>query len=194
MADPITAGTGKTPSRPRPAASRRTAPAPKAPAAPAAPARTAAAAEPAPETAARPPIVPPPAAPTAPPPAAPPANVTAAPASSASAGASPAERDSQALLYGLIVVVLGFAAILIGLVVVLINVKAGSDATALLGVVTTAIAGLGGAFFGIAIGQHGTASANRDRAAAEAAKDEAQMRTIRFAANMDPSVGRRLVE
>jgi hypothetical protein len=106
---------------------------------------------------------------------------------------APAPREGQALLYGLIVVVAGFVAILVGLTLVLINVK-GSDATAILGVITTAIAGLGGAFFGVTVGQQGTASANRERAAAEAAKDAAQMRTIKFAAYMDPAVGRRLVE
>ena len=100
----------------------------------------------------------------------------------------------MALLYGLIVVVAGFAAILIALCLVLINSKVGNDATAILGVITTAIAGLGGAFFGVTVGQQGTATANKERAAAEAAKDAAQMRTIKFAAYMDPAVGRRLVE
>jgi hypothetical protein len=99
----------------------------------------------------------------------------------------------MALLYGLIVVVAGFAAILVALWLVLIN-KAGNDATAILGVIATAVAGLGGAFFGVTVGQQGTTSANRERAAAEAAKDAAQMRTIKFAAYMDPAVGRRLVE
>jgi hypothetical protein len=100
----------------------------------------------------------------------------------------------MALIYGMIVVIAGFVAILIGLFLVLLNVKAGSDATAILGMITTAIAGLGGAFFGVTVGQQGTTSANKERAAAEAAKDEAQMRTIKFAAYMDPVVGRSLVE
>jgi len=100
----------------------------------------------------------------------------------------------MALLYGLIVVVAGFAAILIALCLVLINNKVGDSATAILGIITTAIAGLGGAFFGVTVGQQGTSSANKERAAAEAAKDAAQMRTIKFAAYMDPAVGRRLVE
>jgi hypothetical protein len=77
---------------------------------------------------------------------------------------------------------------------VVLNYKTASDATAILGIVTTAIAGLGGAFFGMTIGQQGTASANKERAAAESAKDEAVKQTIRFAANMDPTVARRLVE
>lgn len=103
-------------------------------------------------------------------------------------------RELQALFYGALVVLAGFVAILIGLALVLLNIKTSSDATAMLGVITTAVAGLGGAFFGITVGQQGTASANKDRAAAEAAKDEAQMRTIRFAAHMDPAVARRLVD
>jgi hypothetical protein len=93
----------------------------------------------------------------------------------------------------MIVVVAGFITIAIGLAMVLIA-KPTSDPTAILGIVTTAIAGLGGAFFGVTVGQQGTMTANKERAAAEAAKDVAQMRTIKYAANMDPAVGRRLVE
>jgi hypothetical protein len=103
-------------------------------------------------------------------------------------------RENLQIIYGLIVVVSGFVAILIGLWLVVINYKTASDATAILGIITTAIAGLGGAFFGVAIGQQGTATANKERTAAEAGKDEAQMRALRFAANMDPVVARRLVE
>ena len=112
----------------------------------------------------------------------------------AAAPAAPAARENTAILYGLIVVVAGFVAILLGLWLVVINYKTAADATAILGIITTAIAGLGGAFFGVAIGQQGTSSANKERANAEVAKDEAQMRTIKFAANMDPAVARRLVE
>lgn len=104
-----------------------------------------------------------------------------------------APREVQALFYGALVVLAGFAAILVALAVVLWNIKTGPDATAILGVVTTAIAGLGGAFFGITVGQQGTATANKERATAEAAKDAAQTQTIRFAAHMDPAVARRLV-
>jgi hypothetical protein len=100
----------------------------------------------------------------------------------------------MALLYGMLVVLGGFVAILIALWLVVINYDKSADATAVLGAITTAIAGLGGAFFGITVGQQGTASANKQRAVAEAAKDEAQMRTIKFAANMDPNVARRLIE
>lgn len=88
----------------------------------------------------------------------------------------------------------GFAAILIALFLVLINNKVGDSATAILGLITTSITGLGGAAIGFAVGQQGTSSANNERAAAEAARDEAQMRTIKFAAYLDPAVGRRLVE
>jgi hypothetical protein len=136
----------------------------------------------------------------APAPAAVPAPAAAAPAPAPHAipapalVPAPAAREGQALLFGLVVVVAGFAAILIALLLVLINNKVGDNATAILGIITTAIAGLGGAFFGVTVGQQGTASANKERAAAEAAKDAAQMRTIKFAAYLDPAVGRRLVE
>ncbi len=98
------------------------------------------------------------------------------------------------MLFGLIVVIAGFVAILFGLWLVVINYKTATDATAVLGIITTAVAGLGGAFFGVAIGQQGTASANKERAAAEAGKDEAEKRALRFAAHMDPAVARRLVD
>jgi uncharacterized membrane protein len=120
----------------------------------------------------------------------PPASVLAL----APALASAAPRENRQILYGLIVVLTGFAAILLGLLIVVLNYKTATDATAILGVITTAIAGLGGAFFGVAIGQQGTATANRERSVAEAGKDEAQMRALKFAANMDPAVARRLVE
>lgn len=179
MAGPTSSNTGRTSTPTRPAA-RRAAPA----SAPSAPAQAAAVAVPAPEAVA----VVPAAAPAPAPHAAP------APVAPAHPVPAPAPRESMALLYGLIVVVAGFAAILIALCLVLINNKVGDSATAILGIITTAIAGLGGAFFGVTVGQQGTSSANKERAAAEAAKDAAQMRTIKFAAYMDPAVGRRLVE
>jgi len=165
MAGPTGTDTGRTPSPARQPATRRAAPA-AAPAAGGAQ-QTIVAREPAPAAVA--PI-------TAPQPAPAP------------------QRESLAMLYGLIVVVAGFVAILIGLYLVVVNYKTATDATAILGIITTAIAGLGGAFFGVAIGQQGTASANKERNAAEAAKDEANMRSIKFAANMDPAVARRLVD
>jgi hypothetical protein len=112
----------------------------------------------------------------------------------APATTSEAPRENRQILYGLIVVLTGFVAILVGLLIVVLNYRTATDATAILGVITTAIAGLGGAFFGVAIGQQGTATANRERTVAEAGKDEAQMRALRFAANMDPAVASRLVE
>jgi hypothetical protein len=127
--------------------------------------------------------------------------VAAAPAAPVAAAVVPAAphqpsilRENQQLLFGLVVVVAGFVAIMIALWLVVINYHAAADATAVLGIVTTAIAGLGGAFFGVAVGQQGTASANKERAAAVAAKDEAFRQTLRFAAHMDPSVAKRLVD
>jgi hypothetical protein len=186
VAGPTRANTGRTSTPKRPTTPRRAAPAaPTAPAVPMTGAGSAAAAEPAPEVVARTPIA-------APVPVASIVHAAAAQAPVAAAPA-PAAREGQALLFGMIVVVAGFVTILIGLAAVLIA-KPTSDPTAILGIVTTAIAGLGGAFFGVTVGQQGTATANKERAAAEAAKDEAQMRTIKFAAYMDPAVGRRLVE
>jgi hypothetical protein len=194
VAGPTNANTARTSSPTRPAPARRAAPAPAKRAAPAAApaaahsgaAQTSAAGVPAPEAVA--PVAAPAVATPAPAPHAAPA-----PAAHAQAAPAPAPRESQPLLYGLIVVVAGFVAILIGLTLVLLN-KTGNDATAVLGLITTSITGLGGAAIGFAVGQQGTSSANKERAAAEAAKDAAQMRTIKFAAYMDAAVGRRLVE
>jgi uncharacterized membrane protein YccF (DUF307 family) len=113
--------------------------------------------------------------------------------------AEPAPRavtspEAQSLMFGMGVVLAGFVSILIGLWLVVINYKTAADAMAILGIVTTAIAGVGGTVFGVAIGQLGVSSANKQRAAAEAAKDEAQAKTLKFAAYMDPTVARRLVE
>lgn len=120
-----------------------------------------------------------------------PAAIVATPAAPA---APPSPRESVSVLYGLIVVLAGFVAILIGLWFVVINYKVASDATAVLGVITTAIAGLGGAFFGVAIGQQGTANANKERSAAEAGKDAAQMRAERYLAYLEPNVAKTLVK
>jgi len=123
-----------------------------------------------------------------------PAAVVATPATPATPAAPATPRESVSVLYGLIVVLAGFVAILIGLWFVVINYKVASDATAVLGVITTAIAGLGGAFFGVAIGQQGTANANKERTAAEAGKDAAQMRAERYLAYLEPNVAKTLVK
>jgi hypothetical protein len=212
MAGPTGSGTGTTsgapaaksaapkraaaPARSRAATSKAASPA-ASPARAAAPAQASAPAIPAPVVAPVQPVVAPVVAPAtvvAPPPVAP--GSTQAPTDTGS-GDRPGFRDNTQVLYGLIVVLAGFVAILFSLVVVLVSYKSASDATsatAILGVITTAIAGLGGAFFGVAVGQQGTANANRDRIAAEAGKDQAQMRTLKFAANMDPTVARRLLD
>jgi hypothetical protein len=94
----------------------------------------------------------------------------------------------------MVVVLAGFVAILVGLWLVVINYKVATDAVAILGVLTTAIAAVAGTFFGMAIGQQGTSSANKERAVAEAGKDAAQAQALRFAAHMDPDIARRLVD
>ncbi len=105
-----------------------------------------------------------------------------------------APREYMAVLYGLIVVVAGFATILIALWLVLINIKSLTDPTAFLGMIVIAIAGLGGAFFGVALGLQGVVNANKERAAAEAAKDVVQQRAERYLANLDPEVAKTLVK
>ncbi len=119
-----------------------------------------------------------------------PATVVATPA----APVAPAPREYLAVVYGLIVVVAGFATILIALWLILINIKSLADPTAFLGMIVIAIAGLGGAFFGVALGLQGVVNANKERAAAEAAKDVVQQRAERYLANLDPEVAKTLVK
>lgn len=102
-------------------------------------------------------------------------------------------RDYMPILLGLIVVIAAFLSMLFALWLVLVNYKA-TGATTYLGGIMTAIAGLGGTFVGVAIGQQGTAGANRERANAEARMEEAQMRAERYLANLDPGIARTLVK
>ena len=125
-----------------------------------------------------------------------PATVVATPAAP-QAPATP--REYMPILYGLVVVVVGFVAILIALFLVVINSnptdtsKGLADPTAFLGMVAISIAGLGGAFFGVTLGLQGTASANKERAAAEAAKDAVQLRAERYLAYLDPEVAKEVI-
>jgi hypothetical protein len=125
-----------------------------------------------------------------------PATVVATPA----APAEHAPREYLAVMYGLAVVVTGFVAILLALIVVVLNsngsgtAKGLADPAGLLGMVAIAIAGLGGAFFGVALGLQGVVNANKERAAAEAAKDAVQMRAERYLAYLEPDVARTLVK
>jgi hypothetical protein len=174
MADPIgtTSGPSRAPAKPAPARraiAGRTAP------------RTSAAA------AARPVV-------SAPAAAAPAANAAPAVTVQVNPEQKPtaAPRENPMAMYGMTVVLAGFVAILLSVAIVL-NYKV-ADASAILGTIITAIAGLGGAFFGVAIGQQGTNTANKERAASEASKDAAQAQTLRFAAYMDPEIAKRLVE
>jgi len=74
------------------------------------------------------------------------------------------------------------------------NAKGLSDPAAFMGMVAIAIAGLGGAFFGVALGLQGVVNANKERAAAEADKDAVQMRAERYLAYLEPEVAKTLVK
>ena len=108
-------------------------------------------------------------------------------------------RDYMPAVYGMIVLLVGFGAVLLALWLVVINSNQGAgkgltDPAGLLGMVAIAIAGLGGAFFGGALGLQSTLNANKERAAAEAAKDAVQARAERYLAYLDPEVARNLVQ
>ncbi len=125
-----------------------------------------------------------------------PATVVATPA----APVVHAPREYMAVVYGLIVVVAGFVAILIALWLIVINADTSntggtrglSDPAAFMGMVAIAIAGLGGAFFGVALGLQGVVNANKERAAAEAAKDVVQLRAERYLAYLEPEIAKTL--
>lgn len=78
---------------------------------------------------------------------------------------------------GFRVVIAGIIGILVALWVVLSRFSAANDVLAVLGPVTTAIAGLGGAFFGISLGQAGKAETERQ-------KDKAQRRAELYAGRL----------
>jgi len=118
---------------------------------------------------------------------------TGAAAREATASAPAAPREIPQTLYGVVVVLGGFAVILVSLWLVLVNNKSGIETTSIMGSITTAIAAIGGGFFGVVLGMQGTSSANKERRAAEAAKDAAQAQALRFAAYMDPETAKRLV-
>ena len=125
-----------------------------------------------------------------------PVTVVATPAGAA----DNSQADNRVVMYGLIVVIVALVALLLSLALIVANSnptgtsKGLSDPAAFLGIAATAIAGLGGAFFGMALGLQGVTNANRDRAAAEAAKDAVQRRAERYLANLEPSIARNLVE
>jgi hypothetical protein len=64
---------------------------------------------------------------------------------------------------GALIVLSGFVGILIALWLVLGSFKDAKDVTSIMAPITTAIAGLGGAFFGVNLGQQGRERAEEDR-------------------------------
>jgi hypothetical protein len=64
---------------------------------------------------------------------------------------------------GAVIVLAGFVGILIALWLVLGRFADAKDVTSIMAPITTAIAGLGGAFFGVNLGQQGKEKAEDDR-------------------------------
>jgi hypothetical protein len=87
------------------------------------------------------------------------------------------------------IVVVAFIAILAALVIVLGRATDAKDVGAILGPVTTAIAGLGGAFFGVNLGVQSKESAEKARDSPVEAKDKAQQRAEMYLARLPPDVG-----
>jgi hypothetical protein len=129
-----------------------------------------------------------------------PTTVVATPAEAAAPVAPEAPREYALVLYGLMVAVAGFVAILIALVVVVANsnptstTKGLADPAAFLGMVAIAIAAICGACVGATLGLQGVISANRERAAAEAAREAVQIRAERYLAYLEPEIAKNLVQ
>jgi hypothetical protein len=111
-----------------------------------------------------------------------------------------APREYMVVVYGLSVVVAAFVLILIALLVVVVNSngvgtdKGLADPAGLLGMVAIAIVGVGGAIVGFALGMQFVINANKERAAAEAAKDAVQQRAERYLAYLEPDIAKTLVK
>ena len=97
--------------------------------------------------------------------------------------------DKLKLQLGAAIVVVAFIAILAALVIDLGRATDAKDVGAILGPVTTAIAGLGGAFFGVNLGAQGKESAEKARDSAVEAKDKAQQRAEMYLARLPAAVG-----
>lgn len=95
---------------------------------------------------------------------------------------------------GAAIVVVGVVAILAALVVVVGRFTDAKDAAAVLAPITTAIAGLVGAFFGVNLGQQGKDAADQARAKAEDDKNKAQERAERYAAMLPQDVAQQVQE
>jgi hypothetical protein len=100
--------------------------------------------------------------------------------------------DTLKAQLGAAIVIIGFAAILVSLWLVLGRFSDAKDVTTILGPITTAIAGLGGAFFGVSLGQQGKEKAEQARDQAEQAKDKAQQRAEMYLAQLPPEIGQQI--
>jgi len=88
---------------------------------------------------------------------------------------------------GFWMVIAGLVTILVALWFVVGKFTTAADVTAVLGPITTAIAGLVGAFFGVNLGQQGKAEADKQR-------DLAQKRAEFYSAHLDPARKDEVVE
>jgi hypothetical protein len=104
------------------------------------------------------------------------------------AGSSTAIDDGSGIknYIGFLVVTIAVIAVLVALKITLEaftpkdGVPVSTDVTAVLGIVTTAVSGMAGAFFGISLGQQG-------KAQADAGKDAAEKKAQVYAQFIDPS-------
>ena len=123
----------------------------------------------------------------------------AVPTTQQAAGGPSAMQEWMPVLYGLVVVIAGFVALLIALWLIVINSnpsdtsKGLADPTAFLGLIAIAIAALAGSFFAVAVSWQAVRIANKERAAAVAARDAVQLRAERYLAYLEPEVAKNLI-
>ena len=110
-------------------------------------------------------------------------------------GGSPATDDGSGVknYIGFLVVTIAVIAVIVSLKITLDaftpkdGVPVATDVTAVLGIVTTAVSGMAGAFFGISLGQQG-------KAQADAGKDAAEKKAQVYAQFIDPSQQKAVAE
>jgi hypothetical protein len=90
---------------------------------------------------------------------------------------------------GAVIVLIGFGAILVALWIVTGKFADAKDVSSVLAPITTAIAALGGAFFGVSLGQQGKEAAEQGREKAEEDRSKAQKRAEMYLARLPADVG-----
>jgi mRNA-degrading endonuclease toxin of MazEF toxin-antitoxin module len=96
--------------------------------------------------------------------------------------------DKLKVQLGAAIILVGFGAILVALWIVTGKFADAKDVGSVLAPITTTIAALGGAFFGVSLGQQGKEKAEQGREKAEDDRSKAQQRAEMYLARLPPDV------